>query len=192
MSQVPVWVPIVVAGLGFVGVVTAQFIAGWREDRRWRRESEREELRWRRERERDWEVRNFDGRAEAYSEVIGSIEAFDWVLFRARRVVESGVDLDEHLRADLRAVSEQARNSLGAVNLHSPERVRVMLREAMMPRSRLSIRLLDGERRDDMRELWDTGQRQYRLMRIEMRRDLGLDAEEEPDRLRAEIRARSS
>ncbi|SFB45681.1 hypothetical protein SAMN05216266_11285 [Amycolatopsis marina] len=181
MSQVPVWVPIVVAALGFVGVVTSQLIAGWREDRRWRREAEREDLRWRRERQRDWESRSFDGRVAGYSEIIGPIEAFDWVLFRARRVVESGAGLDEHLATDLRGVSHQARNSLGAVNLHSPERIRVRLREAMIPRVRLSTRLLDGERRDDLRELWDTGQREYRLMRAEMRRDLGLDAEELPE-----------
>jgi hypothetical protein len=64
--------------------------------------------------------------------------------------------------------------------LHSPERIRVLLREAMIPHSRLSTWLLDGERRPELRAQWETGQRQYRLMRAEMRRDLGLDAEELP------------
>ncbi|MFE3002673.1 hypothetical protein ACFXG4_47875 [Nocardia sp. NPDC059246] len=32
-GQVSVWVPIVVAALGFIGVLGAQLIAAWREDR---------------------------------------------------------------------------------------------------------------------------------------------------------------
>src|SRR3954453_10519042 len=116
-SQVPLGVPLVVALFGLIGVVFAQVIAGWREDRRWRRETEREELRWNRERDKDRDNRSYEGRAKAYAEVIGAIESFDWVLYDARRVVREGGRLDETLAGDLRKVTVQARNSLGAVNV---------------------------------------------------------------------------
>jgi hypothetical protein len=80
--------------LGVVGVLGAQIVAGWREDRRWRREVERDELRWRRERLRELENRSYEGRATAYAEAIGAIEAFDWVLYRARRAVRGGQSLN--------------------------------------------------------------------------------------------------
>jgi hypothetical protein len=183
-TQVPLWVPIVVGVLGFIGVISAQVIAGWREDRRWRREQEREELRWRREREREHESRSYDSRAAGYAEVIGAVEAFDSVLFQARRaagldaaLVEADAALDEELRAVFRA----ARNALGAVNLHAPERVRVMLREVMLPRFRLATHLLDGTGEQARRSLWDDGQLAYRRIRAAMREDLGLDAEPLPE-----------
>ncbi|WP_143139026.1 hypothetical protein [Lentzea waywayandensis] len=47
--------PVVVAVLGIVGIISGQLINAWREDRRWKRELEREDLRWRREREREQE-----------------------------------------------------------------------------------------------------------------------------------------
>jgi hypothetical protein len=52
-GQVSVWVPIVVAVLGILGVVAGQLINIWREERRWERERLREDLRWERERQRD-------------------------------------------------------------------------------------------------------------------------------------------
>jgi len=177
-GDVPLWVPMVVAALGLGGVLGAQVIAGWREDKRWRRETEREELRWAREREKDRESRSYEGRAKAYAEVIGAIEAFDWVLYDARRVIRAGGELDEALAADLRKATAQARNSLGAVNVHAPERIRSMLRESLLGRSTLATRLLVGRHGDEEREMWRTGQREYKIMRHAMREDLGLDAEE--------------
>ncbi len=47
-GQVSVWVPLVVALLGVVGIVAGQLVNAWREDRRWKREQQREELRWQR------------------------------------------------------------------------------------------------------------------------------------------------
>ena len=84
-SQVPLWVPIVVALFGFAGVIGAQVVTSRRENRRWRRELDREKLRWRRERERD--NRAYEGRSAAYAELVGAIEAFDWMLFEARQAV---------------------------------------------------------------------------------------------------------
>jgi hypothetical protein len=179
-GQVPLWVPVVVALLGLAGVLGAQLVAGWREDKRWRRETEREELRWGREREKDRENRSYEGRAKAYAEVIGAIESFDWVLYDARRVVREGGRLDDTLAGDLRKVTAQARNSLGAVNVHAPERIRAMLRESLLGRSTLATRLLDGLYRPREHERWQDGQREYKILRRAMREDLGLDAEELP------------
>ncbi|RZQ65771.1 hypothetical protein [Amycolatopsis suaedae] len=176
-SQVPLWVPIVVGLLGLAGVIGAQLVAGWREDRRWRRETAREELRWQRERERERENRSYEGRAQAYAEVVGAIEAFDWVLYRAREIADG--QLDEHLEAELREVAARARDSLGTINVHAPESVRRMLRESMLRRSTVAIGLLNTPRHPDEQRLWDEGLREYRLLRAAMRRDLGLDAEDD-------------
>jgi hypothetical protein len=178
-TQVPLWVPMVVALFGLVGVVFAQVIAGWREDRRWRREAEREELRWQRERE----VRQHEARANAYAELIGVVEAFDFLLFEGRQVAYGGKELDAHLAEELRSASAEARRALGPINLHAPERIRSALHETVLPRVSLSRLLLHGTGRDRYRSLWDQGQREYRSLRAEMRRDLGLDAEELPREL---------
>ena len=67
-GQVSVWVLIVVAVLGILGVVAGQLINVWREERRWERETLREDLRWERERQRDidahWRERRFDVHVE--------------------------------------------------------------------------------------------------------------------------------
>ena len=177
-GQVPLWVPVVVALLGLAGVLGAQLVAGWREDKRWRRDTEREELRWGREREKERENRSYEGRAKAYAEVIGAIESFDWVLYDARRVIRAGGELDEGLAADLRKATAQARNSLGAVNVHAPERIRSMLRESLLGRSTLATRLLDGQYSQREHDRWLDGQREYKVMRRAMREDLGLDFEQ--------------
>jgi hypothetical protein len=173
-SQVPLWVPLVVALFGLIGVVFAQVIAGWREDRRWRREAEREELRWQRERE----ARQHEARANAYAELIGVVEAFDFLLFEGRQVASAGRKLDAHLAEELRSASAEARRALGPINLHAPERIRSALRDTVVPRVSLSRLLLDGTGEDRYRSLWDQGQREYKSLRAEMRRNLGLDVEE--------------
>lgn len=183
-AQVPLWVPIAVAVLGLVGVISAQLIAGRREDRRWRREQEREELRWQREREREQESRSHDNRAAGYAEVIGAVEAFDSVLFQARNAASPDAPLqqaDAALDDELRTVFRAARNALGVVNLHAPERVRVMLREVMLPRFRLATHLLNGTGEEARRPLWEEGQLAYLRIRAAMREDLGLDAEPLPE-----------
>lgn len=173
--QVPLWVPVVVGVLGVLGVLGGQLIAGWREDRRWRREMALEEQRWARERARERDNRSYEGRASAYTEVIGAIEAFDWVLFQARKSLREGGTLNEELAADLRRAANVARNSLGAVNVHAPERIRAALRELMHRRSSVSIAFLAGRYGDDEERMWFTGLREYDAMRADMRRDLGLD-----------------
>jgi hypothetical protein len=177
-AQVPLWVPIIVGLLGFAGVISAQLIAGRREDRRWRRELDREELRWERDRARERENRSHEDRAAGYAELIGAIESLDFLIFESRQVVAAGSKPDEHLSTELRRVTATMRNTLGTVNLQAPERIRVMLRDSILPRISLSRALLADRDQEAYRPLWETGKREYRGLRAEMRKDLGLDAEE--------------
>lgn len=178
-GEVSVWVPIIVALFGFIGVLTSQVIAAKRDDKRWQRERDREDLRWQRQRDRERENRTHEARADSYAEVIGAIEAFDWALYRARKVCEAGQRLDGHLDGELRAATTSAGTSLGAANLHAPESIRSVLRESMLPRSRLATRLLDGAYQHEDKQLWVDGKREYQALRAAMRLDLGLDAEPE-------------
>ena len=173
-SQVPVWVPIVVALVGLAGVVLAQVLAGRRERQRWQEDEAREDRRWQRERE----ARTYELRAGAYAELIGALEAFDGVLYQARQVREAGEPLDDHQRDGLREAMSEAQHALGPVNLHAPEAIRTQIREATLPRMRLSTMLLDqASLTTRMRPAWDAGQVAYRTLRALMRRDLGLDSE---------------
>ncbi|HEU5471192.1 MAG TPA: hypothetical protein VFV67_11110 [Actinophytocola sp.] len=181
-TQVPLWVPVVVALVGFVGVLGAQLISAWRDDRRWRREQEREETRWSRDRAREIENREYDGRREAYTQVIAAIEGFDWLVYPALTALRRGDELADEQIAELRRAREEMRQSLGPVNLHAPQRFNELLRNAMLPRSRLAMTLANVP--PDMalvEELWRSGKTGYRRMRAEMRVDLGLDAEPLPE-----------
>lgn len=186
----PLWVPILVALVGFVGVLGAQVIATWREDRRWRREQEREELRWQRERTKEIENRSYDSRQAAYVQVIGAIEAFDWIVYPVIKAFRAGTQQDEDI-ADVRRAREELRHSLGQVNLHAPQRFNDLLRKAMLPRSDLAMELMQ-ERvdRSVYEQLWDASQEGYRRLRAEMRKDLGLDAEDLPDEWRYDLSVR--
>lgn len=164
MSQVPVWVPIVVALLGFAGVVLTQALNVHTERRRWERERAAE---------------HYEARANAYAELTGSLEALTGVLFDARRARENGESLSAETQADLRATQRQLQQSLGAVVLRAPEPVRTLVRDATLPNLRLATMLLDPD--EDVRHArrtWDAGQLGYRTLRAAMRRDLGLDAED--------------
>ncbi|MET8851985.1 hypothetical protein [Amycolatopsis sp. NPDC004625] len=173
-SQVPVWIPVVVALLGLAGVILTQILSGRRENRRMTEDAAREERRWQRERE----ARTHETRADAYARLMGVLEAFDGVLFQARSIRESGKVLDEHQLAELREVRSEAQHALGPVVLHAPETVRRLVSDATLPRMRLAAMLLDpDEKGAKLRPAWDGGQRGYRVMRARMRADLGFDAE---------------
>ncbi|MEU7790118.1 hypothetical protein [Amycolatopsis sp. NPDC049159] len=173
-SQVPVWIPIVVALLGLAGVLATQLLSGRREAKRMAEETAREERRWQRERE----ARTHETRAGAYAELLGVLEAFDSVLFRALRSRELGKPVDEHQVTELREVRSETQHALGPVVLHAPESVRELVSEATLPRMRLTSRLLDPDHPGtENRALWTAGQRGYRLLRAKMRLDLGFDAE---------------
>jgi hypothetical protein len=182
-SQVPLWVTLLIALLGLVGVLSAQVIAAWREDRRWRREQEREDHRWQRERQRELDNRDYDGRQTAYAQVIAAIEAFDFLFYPAMSAIRNGRDVTDEIVGDLRRAREELRQCLGPINLYAPQRFNELLRAAALPRSRLATDVAGGINRDreHVEMLWAKGQAGYRTMRVHMREDLGLDAETLPE-----------
>ena len=125
-SQVPVWIPIVVALLGLAGVMLTQVLSGRREARRMAEEAAREERRWQRERE----ARTHEARADAYAELLGALGAFDAVLFRALRSRETGHPIDEYQVTELREVRSETQHALGPV---SAAQVGLSSGEAMAP-----------------------------------------------------------
>lgn len=205
-AQVPLWVPIIVGLLGLGGVLGAQLIAGWREDRRWHREVDREELRWQRERLRLREERRYTGREQAYGRMIGLLEAWQWVLHPVKeRVIKGTGELDEPMRRELATIRDEAREALGPMNLHAPDDIRHLMRDAVLSKVRLTRALLGeeplgggppgeeplgegppgGERpgdgppdREAMYAQYRRSLTHYYAMRAAMRRDLGID---EPD-----------
>jgi hypothetical protein len=182
-SQVPLWVTVAVAFVGFVGVLTAQFIAAWREDRRWRRDQEREEIRWRRERARELENRDFEGRQNAYAQIIAALEGYDWLVYPAIAAVRRAEELSPEQKADVWRARDELRQSLGPVNLYASRKFNALLRDSTLPRSRLAMYLTTGPlpEPERVKELWALSQLGYRRMRAEMRKDLGLDAEDVPE-----------
>jgi hypothetical protein len=157
-SQVPLWVTILIALVGLLGVLSAQFIAGWREDRRWRREQQREELRWQRDRQRELDNRDYEGRQSAYAQVISAVEAYDWVVYPAIMQLRDGDELSAETVAALHREREELRLSFGLINLNAPQRFNELLRAATLPRSSLVLAMVD----DDLdlprvEELWEAG-----------------------------------
>jgi hypothetical protein len=184
-AQVPLWVPLVVAGLGFAGVLGAQLIAGRREDRRWAREQEREELRWRREREREQHDRSYQGRLDAYSRVIGALEAWGWALYPIKHaVLDQGRPLTERQREELHRLRDLALDALGPMNLFAPAELRELMRVVILSRADFTTAILAGDTgsehlRTQWRHSWDT----YKQLRAAVRADLGVDpADQHPER----------
>lgn len=170
----PVWIPILVAVLGLSGVVVTQVLASRREARRLREEAEREERRWRRERD----ARTYEARSAAYAQLVTAFETFDMVMYPARAARLRGLDLDPADAAELREVRGKVRESFGPAVLLAPEDVRRLIQEAGEPRFRHFEALLATDAdKDALHSDWDEGQHQYRLLRRQMRIDLGLDAE---------------
>ncbi len=79
VSSTPLWVPLVVAGIGVlgtliagvVGALTVQRWASQREDKAWAREREREQQRWAREDE----ARTFEHRREVFEDFYQAVKA---------------------------------------------------------------------------------------------------------------------
>lgn len=178
-SQVPLWVTIAVALVGFSGVLCAQLIAAWREDRRWRREQEREELRWNRERTRELENRDYENRRDAYAKVVSALEAFDWMIFPALKDLRNGKRAAGEHTTVLQQAREEIRQAVGPIQLLAPLSIAALVRDAALPRSNLAMHLMtDNPDRERGEQLWREGQDGYEHLRARMRADLGLDAED--------------
>ncbi|WP_326565613.1 hypothetical protein VSH64_27515 [Amycolatopsis rhabdoformis] len=97
-GQVSVWVPIVVAVLGILGVVSGQLINVWREERRWVREAARDDRRWARERRRDIDAHWRDKRFDVHVSVLAAFRDWERALAEPVAAREAGhepADLEE-------------------------------------------------------------------------------------------------
>jgi hypothetical protein len=177
-NQVPLWVPIAVGLFGLLGALGAQLINARREDRRWRREVEQEELRWQRERTKHLEDRSLEGRIQAYTEMIGLLESWRWTLYPAkRRVLDEHGQLDDAMRTELQQIRALANKSLGPINLHGPNEIRLRMRAAVVSAADFTSELLaNAPDEDGLRARWKESTASYYEMRNSMRRDLGVDS----------------
>jgi hypothetical protein len=79
--RIPIWALIVVACIGALGVLAGALLQSWRDDRRWKRETERERDRW----QREDRVRWYEKRFAAYDDFSAKTEAIVRVLRRDLR-----------------------------------------------------------------------------------------------------------
>ncbi|PPJ10758.1 hypothetical protein C5E51_10920 [Nocardia nova] len=166
-SDVAAWVPVAVAGLGFAGVLGAQIIGSWREDRRWRRDRSRHEG-----------DRRYQARQEAYALLLGAIEYWDTTVHPVWKALAAGAPPADDDLEKLRQAADDAAKVLGLAVLVSPERTRGLVREAMVPRWEYTALLVAGEATgEDLDQGWRKCQENYRTLRALMRDDLGFDAE---------------
>ena len=172
-AQVSVWVPLVVALVGLLGVVATQVLTTRREDRRWRQEQERVEARWRREKTQEIAERQLERKIETYAAFLTAVEAWGWKLHPiARRVLDGGaLSLDDsETLATLREIPQDA---LGAVNLYAPDEVRDLIWRAVNSRGDFMRSLARGD--ESVVELdvrWKESWDRYRTMRLAIRDDL--------------------
>jgi len=176
-GQVPLWVPLVVALLGVLGVLTSQVIATRREDKRWSREQEQEELRWRRDRQREIEERTYRGRLDAYSRMISTLEEWGWALHPTKRWLLDRVQpLNDAQRAELIKLRDLAPQALGPMNLFAPSEVRALMKTAVLAWADFTTVLIESEEsEDELRARWQHCWDSSRAVRAAIRRHLGTD-----------------
>ncbi|WP_170223246.1 hypothetical protein [Nonomuraea turkmeniaca] len=129
-GQVSIWVPVVVAVLGIIGVIAGQFVSAWREDRRWRRELAREDLRWEREQQRECQSRESEAavhwrneRLRLYSGFVAVVR--DWVrlLRQASYDYEPKKDISPETLSRLRELETEAMKLWSEIGLIGSEAV---------------------------------------------------------------------
>lgn len=106
-GSVSVWVPIVVAMLGIMGVVAGQLINFRREDRRWERERQRDV-------DTQWRERRFD----VYVELLAAFREWEGALAVSVPVRAAGQDPAE---PDLTATADRAQKALSTVVIFGPK-----------------------------------------------------------------------
>ncbi|MFI5609081.1 hypothetical protein [Amycolatopsis sp. NPDC051903] len=119
-GQVSVWVPIVVAVLGILGVVSGQLINVWREDRRFAREAERDDRRWARERQRDIDAHWREKRFDVHVSVLAAFRDWDRALAKPVAAREAGHEPDGPTADELVALEDQAQQVLSGLMVFGP------------------------------------------------------------------------
>jgi hypothetical protein len=136
-GQVSVWVPLVVALLGVLGVIGGQVINAWREDRRWKREQQREELRWQRqkltenaklsvEHANQWR----EMKVRIYGDLINALKKQLIVLRAASFLVGRANDADSSEGSEKAALSEAALRQLDKQFVDTGEELSRSIEEA--------------------------------------------------------------
>lgn len=143
-SQVPLWVPIVVALVGLAGVLAAQIIANCREDKRWDRERQRDDQRSEQDKEIRAEARSDRRRQEladaiaAYATSVTSLRRAEFNRGKERisRVPESERD---PARRDTYLLRAEATSKLYLISLlsdHKKDRGLVSVAEDVIEKCR--------------------------------------------------------
>jgi hypothetical protein len=120
-GQVSVWVPIVVAVLGILGVVTGQLINFRREDRRWERERQREDVRWERERQRDVDAQWRERRFDVHVELLAAFR--EWEAALARAVADRAAGNDPAEPDTLTAHANRVNEAVTTLTIFGPDKV---------------------------------------------------------------------
>lgn len=178
-ATVSIWVPLAVAGAGFLTTLGGVVYTRWA-DRKDRREQ------WKREDTPRW----LPDRQDAYARLMAALAAWDAATSQAiarRRsdaVVGKRSEFDstewQHLR-------RAYRDAEGLVELLAPESVRGIARMAGVRRDWMTVSYLTEENinLDEMDEAWNKAAKVTIALRKAMRHDLGLAAEEDDGRNQA-------
>lgn len=145
-GQVPVWVPIAVGLIGLAGVLGAQVIAAWREDKRWQREKYREDLRWQRDRDKDQQQREHDialqlntQQLACYSQFALSVTGWNADLVRAAEALRSTGAVQVELSSRLRERAETTEASLATMEILGSDTARQAGRDVVDALGRLHL-----------------------------------------------------
>ena len=129
MNTTPLWVPLVVAGLGLIGTVVGaisgvlitQRRSDKREDASWEREWDRERAGW----EREDEARTFEHRRDAYADFYQSLRAM------TRRAYDHGLGHSDDDGVELpEGWQSHTFERLQHLNLYATPKVRALASEA--------------------------------------------------------------
>ena len=174
-GQVPIWVPLVVALIGLLGVLATQVLSGRREDRRWERERDREDSKRKTDRQIKQADKWYERKLDAYSRVISSLEAWGWKLYPlSRDVLKGSRTLTDGEREELARMRELALDALAPMNLYAPDTVREKFVLAMTSLADFTRELLKGEETiDELRERRRHSREMYKDVRKAIRDELG-------------------
>lgn len=196
-GQVSVWVPIIVGVLGLVGIVAAQFVNAWREDRRWKREQEREDVRWQRELDKHSIERRTadlahwrDKKFETYSALLKYMKTWSLFLFETvRDWHDKESSLPEEVKATCHQYFEDSYDYRNEVELIATDRAALKtLIEAIEVYSDWMIPLSIGKspirsRETHIDDLIDSNHEVIGIVIAAIRVDLGIAADDERDYL---------
>lgn len=150
-GQVPLWVTLMVAVLGILGVVAGQLINAHREDKRWLREQAREDLRWERERQvraedraHETELYWRDRRLHVYAAFLASISTVRAEMRYASDLLRENGELTQSRHQRLVELVATARDLYAPMGVVGPPEIRAEATGLIRVFARELACLLDG------------------------------------------------